>query len=33
MYAGFQTGNLMRRDHLEDIGIHMMMILKWMLNK
>jgi len=33
MHAGFWRGNLKQRDHLEDIGVHMTIILKCVLNK
>ena len=33
MYTGFWSGNLRKRDHLEDIGGDRRIILKWFLKK
>jgi hypothetical protein len=33
MHAVFQWGNLKEADHLEDLGIDEMIMLKWTLNK
>jgi hypothetical protein len=33
VHTGFWEGHLMERDHLEDIGVNEMIILKWNFKK
>jgi hypothetical protein len=33
VYTGFGLGNMKNRDHLGDVGVDRMLILKWILKK
>jgi len=31
--SGFRSGNLRKRDHLKDVGVHVKIILKWIFQE